>query len=157
MTPRSGRVSNTRERQTTTSNFLATNHHDHKPQSRTKSRPRPNHNPQRPQPRPTNRRLLPLPNPPSPRTPRLRQNQDPNRARRLPPHPPWLPSAGCHLLHVYDQGEPGDAGADCAVDRGEGGGEVGAGDVSFHLSEVFGELWVFDWVAEGVWDCGFGG
>src|SRR5699024_4240597 len=101
------------------------------------------------------RRLLPLPNPSSPRTPGLRQNQDPNRARRIPPLAPWLPPAGCHLLHVHDQSESGDARADCAVDWGAGGGKVGAGDVSFDLPAVSGKLWVFDWVAEGVWNCGF--
>lgn len=59
------------------------------------------------------------------------------------------------MLHIHNQSESRDARADREVNWGAGGGEVGAGDVSFDLSAIFGELWVFDWVAEGVWDCGF--
>lgn len=68
-------------------------------------------NGRRPDPQWTKRRAkdssyIALLDPPSPRTPRLRQNQDLNRTRRVPAvFETWLPPSGCHLLHIHNQGE----------------------------------------------------
>ena len=95
------------------------------------------------------------PNPPGACTSGLGQNQDAYCTRRILAVAPWLSTSRCHLLHIYDQSQPGDAGASEQADRGEIAVSVDSWHFPFYLPAVSGQVWIFDWIAERFRDCGF--